>query len=132
MTFHESTSTRACTSTVVAKSKGVLRFHSFPSQTDVRSQWIVNMRRDKYVITTHSKICSRHFSSDKMIEPTTLQGRRRLTKGAVVILQEVGLVIELHPKRLHIHTYTYTYMYTYIYIYNRPHSSSLHYVTTEK
>jgi hypothetical protein len=34
------------------------------------------------------KICSRHFSSDKIIEPTILQGRRRLTKGAIATLFE--------------------------------------------
>ena len=74
--------------TASAKFNGVLSFHGFPSQTDVRSRWIVNIRRDAYVITTHSKVCSRHFSPDKLIEPTTPQGRRRLAKGAVATLFE--------------------------------------------
>ena len=65
----------------------------------MRSQWIVNIRRDKYVITTHSKVCSRHFSSDKMIEPTTLQGRRRLTKGAVATLFEWNQYTVETPRR---------------------------------
>ena len=65
----------------------------------MRSQWIVNIRRDKYVITTHSKVCSRHFSSDKMIEPITLQGRRRLTKGAVATLFEWNQYTVETPRR---------------------------------
>uniref|UniRef100_A0A8C5AAH4 THAP domain-containing protein 1 n=1 Tax=Gadus morhua TaxID=8049 RepID=A0A8C5AAH4_GADMO len=85
-----------CTS---AKFNGVLSFHGFPSQTDVRSEWIVNIRRDKYVITTHYKVCSRHFISDKMIEPTTLQGRKRLTKGAVPTLFEWNQYTVETPRR---------------------------------
>ncbi|CAL8368869.1 unnamed protein product [Arctogadus glacialis] len=45
------------------------------------------------------KVCSRHFSSDKMIEPTTLQGRRRLTKGAVATLFEWNQYTVETPRR---------------------------------
>ena len=48
---------------------------------------------------TLSKVCSRHFSSDKMIEPTTLQGRRRLTKGAVATLFEWNQYTVETPRR---------------------------------
>ena len=44
-------------------------------------------------------ICSRHFSSDKMIEPTTLQGRRRLTKGAVAPICEWNQYTVGTPRR---------------------------------
>ena len=85
--------------TASAKFNGVLSFHGFPSQTDVRSRWIVNIRRDAYVITTHSKVCSRHFSPDKIIEPTTPQGRRRLAKDAVPTLFEWNQYTVATPKR---------------------------------
>ena len=59
----------------------------------------MNIRRDAYVITTHSKVCSRHFSPDKMIEPTTPQGRRRLAKDAVPTLFEWNQYTVATPKR---------------------------------
>ncbi|XP_025761065.1 uncharacterized protein LOC102076109 [Oreochromis niloticus] len=51
-------------------------------------QWLVNIRRDHFTITSHTRVCSRHFASDQLIEPTTLDGRRRLIKGAVPTLFE--------------------------------------------
>ena len=59
----------------------------------------MNIRRDAYVITTHSKVCSRHFSPDKLIEPTTPQGRRRLAKGAVATLFEWNQYTVETPRR---------------------------------
>uniref|UniRef100_A0A669EIP0 THAP domain-containing protein 1 n=1 Tax=Oreochromis niloticus TaxID=8128 RepID=A0A669EIP0_ORENI len=63
-------------------------FHGFPTHSDLRRQWLVNIRRDNFTITSHTRVCSRHFASDQLIEPTTLDGRRRLIKGAVPTLFE--------------------------------------------
>ena len=71
-----------------AKFNGVLSFHGFPTQLDLRRQWLVNIRRENFTITSHSKVCSRHFAPDQLINPTTLDGRRRLVKGAVPMLFE--------------------------------------------
>ncbi|XP_026006691.1 uncharacterized protein LOC113011376 [Astatotilapia calliptera] len=71
-----------------AKFNGILSFHAFPTHSDLRRQWLVNIRRDHFTITSHTRVCCRHFASDQLIEPTTLDGRRRLIKGAVPTLFE--------------------------------------------
>ncbi|XP_026050741.1 uncharacterized protein LOC113037658 [Astatotilapia calliptera] len=71
-----------------AKFNGILSFHAFPTHSDLRRQWPVNIRRDHFTITSHTRVCCRHFASDQLIEPTTLDGRRRLIKGAVPTLFE--------------------------------------------
>ncbi|XP_030610768.1 uncharacterized protein LOC115798161 [Archocentrus centrarchus] len=71
-----------------SKFNGVLSFHSFPTQSDLRKRWLINIRRDDFTLTTHTKVCSRHFATDQLIEPTTPDGRRRLIKGAVPTLFE--------------------------------------------
>uniref|UniRef100_A0A3P8PEW5 THAP domain-containing protein 1 n=1 Tax=Astatotilapia calliptera TaxID=8154 RepID=A0A3P8PEW5_ASTCA len=71
-----------------AKFNSILSFHGFPTHSDLRRQWLVNIRRDHFTITSHTRVCCRHFASDQLIEPTTLDGRRRLIKGAVPTLFE--------------------------------------------
>ncbi|XP_034061864.1 uncharacterized protein LOC117539709 [Gymnodraco acuticeps] len=74
--------------TASAKFNGVLSFHGFPTELELRRQWLVKIRRDNFTISSHSKVCSRHFATDQLIEPKTLDGRRRLVKGAVPTLFE--------------------------------------------
>uniref|UniRef100_A0A3Q3CGS5 THAP domain-containing protein 1 n=1 Tax=Haplochromis burtoni TaxID=8153 RepID=A0A3Q3CGS5_HAPBU len=69
-----------------AKFNGILSFHGVPTHSDLRRQWLVNIHH--FTITSHTRVCSRHFASDQLIEPTTLDGRRRLIKGAVPTLFE--------------------------------------------
>uniref|UniRef100_A0AAR2KIZ6 THAP-type domain-containing protein n=1 Tax=Pygocentrus nattereri TaxID=42514 RepID=A0AAR2KIZ6_PYGNA len=69
-----------------AKFNGSLSFHSFPVRSDLRSQWLINIRRDQFTVSPHTKVCSRHFIPDHLIEPKTPEGRRRLTKDAVPLL----------------------------------------------
>ncbi|XP_039882787.1 uncharacterized protein LOC120730440 [Simochromis diagramma] len=71
-----------------AKFNGILSFHGVPTHSDLRRQWLVNIRWDHFTITSHTRVCSRHFASDQLIEPTTLDGRRQLIKGAVPTLFE--------------------------------------------
>uniref|UniRef100_A0A3B4E833 THAP domain-containing protein 1 n=1 Tax=Pygocentrus nattereri TaxID=42514 RepID=A0A3B4E833_PYGNA len=71
-----------------AKFNSSLSFHSFPACSDLRSQWLINIRRDQFTISPHTKVCSRHFIPDHLIEPKTPEGRRRLTKDAVPLLFE--------------------------------------------
>uniref|UniRef100_A0A669C0Y2 THAP-type domain-containing protein n=1 Tax=Oreochromis niloticus TaxID=8128 RepID=A0A669C0Y2_ORENI len=46
----------------------ILSFHDFPTHSDLRRQWLVNIRRDHFTITSHTRVCSRHFASDQLIE----------------------------------------------------------------
>ncbi|KAL7399690.1 hypothetical protein ABVT39_000316 [Epinephelus coioides] len=82
-----------------SKFNGVLSFHGFLTQPDQRGQWLVNIRRDNFTIASHSKVCSRHFATDQLVEPTTLEGRRRLVKGAVPTLFEWNSYTVEPPRR---------------------------------
>ena len=53
---------------------------------ELRKRWLVTIRREQYTISSHTKVCSRHFTDDQLIPPKTLGGRRRLQKGAVPVL----------------------------------------------
>lgn len=67
-----------------SKSNGYLSFHGFPVHTELRTRWLVNIRRDPFTILSHTKkVCSRHFTPDQLIEPRRTAGRRRLVTGAV-------------------------------------------------
>ncbi|KAJ4933065.1 hypothetical protein JOQ06_029902 [Pogonophryne albipinna] len=72
----------------MTKFNGVLSFHGFPTELELRRQWLVKIRRNNFTISSHSKVCSRHFATDQLIEPKTLDGRRKLVKGAVPTLFE--------------------------------------------
>uniref|UniRef100_A0A8C7LTL8 THAP domain-containing protein 1 n=1 Tax=Oncorhynchus mykiss TaxID=8022 RepID=A0A8C7LTL8_ONCMY len=66
-----------CTS---SEKYSLLSFHSFPSDTELRAKWVINIHRENFPITSHSKVCGRHFLPHDFIEPC---GLRRLKKGAV-------------------------------------------------
>uniref|UniRef100_A0A3P9CN84 THAP-type domain-containing protein n=1 Tax=Maylandia zebra TaxID=106582 RepID=A0A3P9CN84_9CICH len=55
-------------SSASAKFNGILSFHAFPTHSDLRRQWPVNIRRDHFTITSHTRVCCRHFASDQLIE----------------------------------------------------------------
>ncbi|XP_076834484.1 uncharacterized protein LOC143480597 isoform X1 [Brachyhypopomus gauderio] len=69
-----------------AKYNTVLSFHTFPVDKDLCKTWIVNIRRDSFTITNHTRVCSRHFLQEDLIEPPKTNGRRTLRKGAVPVL----------------------------------------------
>uniref|UniRef100_A0A3B1JZX9 THAP domain-containing protein 1 n=1 Tax=Astyanax mexicanus TaxID=7994 RepID=A0A3B1JZX9_ASTMX len=72
--------------TASAKFNGTISFHSFPAQNDLRTQLLINIRRDHFTISAHTKVCSRHFIPDHLVDPKTPEGRRRLAKDAVPLL----------------------------------------------
>ncbi|KAG0444503.1 hypothetical protein HPB47_013727, partial [Ixodes persulcatus] len=39
-----------------------VRFHHFPADPELSKQWVLAMRRDKFVPNKHSVLCSEHFS----------------------------------------------------------------------
>uniref|UniRef100_A0A3Q0SYG9 THAP domain-containing protein 1 n=1 Tax=Amphilophus citrinellus TaxID=61819 RepID=A0A3Q0SYG9_AMPCI len=82
--YSEHCCVRLCSAS--SKFNGVLSFHSFPTQSNLRKRWLINIRRDDFTVTSHTKVCSRHFATDELIEPMTPDGRRRLIKGAVPTL----------------------------------------------
>ncbi|XP_057187621.1 THAP domain-containing protein 2-like [Triplophysa rosa] len=64
----------------------VVSFHSFPKDKETRNEWIHSIRREDLNITPDTRVCSRHFRSDDVIESSTPTGRRLLKKGAVPTL----------------------------------------------
>lgn len=83
-----STAEHCCVPLCNASSKfnSVLSFHTFPTDQETRRKWLHNIRREKLNITSHTRVCSRHFISDRLIEPSSPNGRRLLRKGAVPTL----------------------------------------------
>uniref|UniRef100_A0A8C2ARK3 THAP domain-containing protein 1 n=1 Tax=Cyprinus carpio TaxID=7962 RepID=A0A8C2ARK3_CYPCA len=66
----------------------LLSFHTFPSDAEIRRKWLVAIRRDKFTVTPHTRVCSRHFNKEDVREPLSETGRRLLNKGAVPALFE--------------------------------------------
>ncbi|XP_051732419.1 uncharacterized protein e2f6 isoform X2 [Ctenopharyngodon idella] len=69
-----------------SKYNSVLSFHVFPVDEERRKKWIRNIRRESLSFTSHTRVCSRHFKSDDVKEPSTPKGRRLLKKDAVPTL----------------------------------------------
>ncbi|KAF4113997.1 hypothetical protein G5714_004220 [Onychostoma macrolepis] len=58
----------------------VVSFHTFPLDKETSKKWIHYIRREDFNITPNTRVCSRHFKSDDLIEPSTPTGRRLLKK----------------------------------------------------
>ncbi|KAK3753356.1 hypothetical protein QZH41_018863 [Actinostola sp. cb2023] len=61
-----------------------ISFHSFPTETKRRSEWIIKIRRDpgdSFKIMQHTKVCSAHFNFSDFKK--TLTGRNVLLSSAV-------------------------------------------------
>ncbi|XP_039869405.1 uncharacterized protein LOC120722458 isoform X3 [Simochromis diagramma] len=41
----------------------MLSFHCFPKDPELRAQWLIKIRRDGFIVTTSSRVCSRHFET---------------------------------------------------------------------
>lgn len=66
-----------------SSSRGTLSFHRFPfTQPDLLEKWLTNMRRDDFVPTKSSYLCSNHFVPE-MYAKCTKNGRRILKNGAI-------------------------------------------------
>uniref|UniRef100_A0A3B5R6L7 THAP domain-containing protein 1 n=1 Tax=Xiphophorus maculatus TaxID=8083 RepID=A0A3B5R6L7_XIPMA len=82
--YHETCCVPQCTAS--SKYNGLLSFHGFPSDPDLRRQWLANIRRDKLKLTQHTKVCSLHFTPDQLLQPKAAGGRRVVSRGAVPVL----------------------------------------------
>ncbi len=67
-----------------SKFNDILSFNGFLTHPGLRGQRLVNMRWDHFTICSHTEVCVRRFATDHLIEPTTLDGQRRLVEGAAV------------------------------------------------
>uniref|UniRef100_A0A3P9PJG8 Uncharacterized LOC103480969 n=1 Tax=Poecilia reticulata TaxID=8081 RepID=A0A3P9PJG8_POERE len=82
--YHEHCCVPQCTAS--SKYNGLLSFHGFPRDLELRRQWLVSIRRDKLKLTLHSKVCSLHFTPDQLLQPKAAGGRRMVNRGAVPVL----------------------------------------------
>ncbi|XP_052454900.1 uncharacterized protein LOC128015255 [Carassius gibelio] len=96
-----SSTDHCCVPLCVASSKfnSVLSFHTFPVDEEIRRKWIHSIRRERFNITSHTRVCSRHFISEDLIEPSTPKGRRLLRKGAVPTLFQWNGYSVAEPRR---------------------------------
>ncbi|XP_058612993.1 transcription factor E2f1 isoform X2 [Onychostoma macrolepis] len=62
------------------------RIHTQPLISERRKKWICNIQRKDLIITSHMRVCSRHFKREDVKEPSNPKGRRLLKKGAVPTL----------------------------------------------
>uniref|UniRef100_A0A3B3HV35 THAP-type domain-containing protein n=1 Tax=Oryzias latipes TaxID=8090 RepID=A0A3B3HV35_ORYLA len=71
-----STAEHCCVPLCQASSKynSLLSFHTFPSDAEIRRKWLVAIRRDKFTVTPHTRVCSRHFNKDDVREPLSETG----------------------------------------------------------
>ncbi|XP_029132153.2 uncharacterized protein ftr97 isoform X1 [Labrus bergylta] len=85
-----STAEHCCVPLCAASSKynSALSFHTFPKDFETRRKWISAIRRDHFAVSPHTRVCSRHFTSEDVREPLSATARRLLRKGAVPALFE--------------------------------------------
>uniref|UniRef100_A0A8C6VRU2 THAP-type domain-containing protein n=1 Tax=Nothobranchius furzeri TaxID=105023 RepID=A0A8C6VRU2_NOTFU len=43
-----------------------ISFHSFPKEPELRAQWLIKIRRDRFGVTASSRVCSRHFETGEI------------------------------------------------------------------
>ena len=70
--------------TCSSKYNKIVSFHSFPVDAAVRAEWKQKIRRDDFMPTKHTRVCSRHFKKTDI--DVTVSGRRRVKKGAIPVL----------------------------------------------
>ena len=70
--------------TCSSKYNKTVSFHSFPVDAAVRAEWKQKIRRDDFMPTKHTRVCSRHFKQTDI--DVTVGGRRRVKKGAIPVL----------------------------------------------
>lgn len=82
--YHEHCCVPECTASSTYSAG--LSFHAFPSDETLRRRWLIQIRRDQFVVSSHSKVCSRHFLPGDISEAKSEGGKRRLKKGVVPML----------------------------------------------
>ncbi|XP_013871776.1 uncharacterized protein LOC106523035 [Austrofundulus limnaeus] len=61
-----------------------LSFHSFPSDSVLRAQWVAKIHRGNFTQSKHARVCGRHFLPGDFA--VTAEGQTKLHKGAVPVL----------------------------------------------
>uniref|UniRef100_A0A8C1QUH5 THAP domain-containing protein 1 n=1 Tax=Cyprinus carpio TaxID=7962 RepID=A0A8C1QUH5_CYPCA len=74
------------------KYNSLLSFHTFPSDVEIRRKRLVAIRRDKFIVTPHTRVCSQHFNKEDVRERVSETGRRLLNKGALPYVSTDALV----------------------------------------
>lgn len=62
----------------------MLSFHSFPKDPELRAQWLVKIRRERFTVRANSRVCSRHFKKGEIFLSSA--GKRFLKPNAVPTL----------------------------------------------
>nr|CAD7206195.1 unnamed protein product [Timema douglasi] len=67
---------------------GDITFHSFPKNEELKKKWVLLTRRQNFIPTQASKLCSKHFTSDcfdndSQCQSTTIRKKTKLKQDAV-------------------------------------------------
>ena len=80
-----------------------LSFFRYPKESKVLKAWVCRIRRDNFIPTSTSYVCSRHFTEAEMYVPATdtpsLFKKRRLRQGAIPSINLRGAQNEQVMKR---------------------------------
>ncbi|XP_046400287.1 THAP domain-containing protein 1-like isoform X2 [Ischnura elegans] len=44
-----------------------ISFHGFPSDGELKKKWVIALKRDKFVPTVYTRICSKHFTPESFV-----------------------------------------------------------------
>nr|CAD7424290.1 unnamed protein product [Timema monikensis] len=87
---------------------GDITFHSFPKNEELKRKWVLLTRRQNFIPTQASKLCSKHFTSDcfdndSQCQSTTIRKKTKLKQDAVPsIFNFPRFVNTLRNKRKHL------------------------------
>ena len=69
-----------------AQAKGErVSYHKFPEDKAVRKAWIAKIKREEFVVSRHSKVCSLHFTKESFQRSPDLANSIELTLKAELL-----------------------------------------------
>ena len=74
-----------------AKNEKIL-YHKFPEDKAVRNAWIAKIKREEFVLSRHSKVCSLNFTKESFQRSPDLANSIELTLKAVLLPDAVPTI----------------------------------------
>ena len=85
-------------SSISKEDQANISFYKFPTDSIRRDIWLRKIPREKFCVTSYTRVCSLHFSSDMFVSLSTDSKKRRKTSdGEIAILQRPRLKDDACP-----------------------------------